>query len=175
MAGILQAVAGALLLAALNTFGDFMWARFALRHRMLLGLVHGAALCLAIGGYLGALRRRLLHGALSGAAIGLAAALCFYALAPLLRMYAMFPAWMALWAGFALLDARGLRRPPASQASGLLRGALAALCSGAAFYAISGIWTRPRPGGPDYLTNFLSWTAAFLPAFLALLARERRA
>jgi hypothetical protein len=163
MTGLIQAVVGALLLAALNTFGDFVWARFIPRHRAVLGLVHGALLCLAIGGYLGALRRRPLRGALAGAGIGFGAALCYYALAPLLRFYAMFPAWMALWAGFALLDARGLAR-----------GVLAALASGAAFYAISGIWTRPQPGGPDYVTHFLSWTAAFLPAFLALLVGGAR-
>jgi hypothetical protein len=177
MAGILQAVAGALLMAALNTFGDWVWAHYGLRHRAALGLAHGALLCLGIGGYLGALRRRALQAALAGAAVGFAAALGFYALAPLLRMYAMFPAWMALWAGFALLQARVLCQPPAGRREALTRGALAAVLSGAAFYAISGIWTRPRPGGPDYVTNFLSWSVAFLPAFVALLAgggRPRR-
>jgi hypothetical protein len=169
MTGLVHAVLGALLLAALNTFGDFVWARFIPRHRAVLGLLHGALLFLALGGYLGALRGRILRGALAGAGVGLAAALCYYALARWLRWYAMFPAWMALWAGFALLDARGLREHRASYASGLLRGGLAALGSGAAFYLISGIWIRPRPGGPDYLEHFLSWTVAFLPGFLALL------
>jgi hypothetical protein len=173
MTSVFQAIAGALLLAAVNTFGDWVWAHYGLRHRAALGLAHGALLCLAIGGFLGALRGRPLRGALSGAGIGFAAALSFYALAPLLRMYAMFPAWMALWAGFALLQARVLRQPPAASREALTRGALAALLSGAAFYAISGIWTRPRPGGPDYVMNFLSWTVAFLPAFLALLAGAR--
>jgi hypothetical protein len=134
-----------------------------------LGLAHGALLCLALGGYLGALRGRALRGALCGAGIGLLAALCYYALARWLRFYAMFPAWMALWAGFALVDARFVRARAAGFGGALLRGLLAALGSGAAFYMISGIWTRPRPGGPDYTVNFLSWTAAFLPGFLALL------
>jgi len=169
MTGLVHAVLGALLLAALNTFGDFVWARFIPRHRAVLGLLHGALLCLALGGYLGALRGRILRGALAGAGIGLLAALCYYALARWLRWYAMFPAWMALWAGFALLDARGLRERGTSYANGLLRGGLAALGSGAAFYFISGIWTRPRPGGPDYVLHFFSWSVAFLPGFLALL------
>jgi hypothetical protein len=40
------------------------------------------------------------------------------------------------------------------------------------FYLISGIWTRPSPGGPDYLVHFLSWSVAFLPGFLALFLTE---
>ena len=46
--------------------------------------------------------------------------------------------------------------------------------TGLAFYAISGIWTRPSPDGPNYVRNFLSWTFAFLPGFAALFARYRR-
>lgn len=172
---LIQAALGALLLGALNTLGDFVWASLGLRHRVVLGLLHGALLFLALGGYLGALRRRALRGALGGAAIGFAAALVFYALARWLRFYAMFPAWMALWAGFALFDARVLREPPAATASALVRGGLAAILSGAAFYAISGIWTKPRPGGPDYVLNLFSWTVAFLPGFLALLLERSSA
>jgi hypothetical protein len=40
--------------------------------------------------------------------------------------------------------------------------------SGAAFYAISDIWTRPSPSGPNYIRHFFSWTIAFLPGFAAL-------
>ena len=174
MAELGRAVLGAVLLAALNTFGDFLWARYVPAHRAVLGLLHGAALCLALGGFLGALRGRLLRGALLGFAIGLLAAACFYALATLMRYAAMFPAWMALWIGFALADARALQAPARGWRSAVGRGALAALGSGAAFYAISGIWTDPRPGGPDYARHFLSWWLAFLPGFVALLGAWRR-
>ena len=56
-----------------------------------------------------------------------------------------------------------------------MRGVLAALTSGLAFYAISGIWTNPAPGGPNYAYNFLCWTIAFLPGFAALLVTGRSA
>jgi len=81
--------------------------------------------------------------------------------------------WMALWIGFALLDARVLQRdvPPREA---LVRGLIAAIGSGIAFYAISGIWTRPRAGGPSYGYNFLCWTVAFLPGFMALLLKKPR-
>jgi hypothetical protein len=50
---------------------------------------------------------------------------------------------------------------------------LAAVGSGLAFWAISGIWTRHEAGGPRYAYNFACWTLAFLPGFLALLLRAR--
>ncbi|HLC40004.1 MAG TPA: hypothetical protein VJO34_00065 [Methylomirabilota bacterium] len=67
--------------------------------------------------------------------------------------------------GFALLEAGA-----AGIKNSLLRGTLAGVASGLAFYAISGIWLDQEPGGPNYVRNFLSWTIAFLPGFLALLA-----
>ena len=104
MAAVIAPVLGALLLAALSTFGDFVWARFVPAHRVGFGLLHGTLLCLAIGLYLGAqARSRPARGALAGAAIGLSAAAGYYALAGPLGHFAMFPLWMALWAGFALL------------------------------------------------------------------------
>jgi hypothetical protein len=83
---------------------------------------------------------------------------------------AMFVAWMALWAAFGLLSGRFLGEPRQAVGTALARGLVAAVGSGLAFYAISGIWTRPAPGGPDYAYHFLCWTGAFLPGFLALLA-----
>jgi hypothetical protein len=158
---------GALLLAALSTLGDYVWARFVPAHRAVFGLAHGTLLLLVLGLYLGLLRRRPVFGALGGAAVGLLAAASFYALARALGSGAMFVSWMALWLGFACLDARLRGRVPAREV--LVRGLLAALGSGMAFYAISGIWTNPAPGGPRYAFHFLCWTVAFLPGFAALL------
>jgi hypothetical protein len=173
MSAAFPAVVGALLLGALNTFGDFVWARFISSHRAVFGLVHGTLLLMAVGLYLGVLRGRPALGALAGAALGLLAAASFYALAPLLGYSAMFVSWMALWLGFAFLDAR--LRDRAAPRETLLRGVLAAIGSGIAFWAISGIWLRPAPGGPRYAYNFACWTVAFLPGFLALLLRARPA
>ena len=169
MSGLQATLAGAVLLAAFSTLGDFVWARFIPRHRAAFGLAHGTLLLLAVGLYLGWLRRRPARGAAAGAVVGLLAAASFYALAPLLGYSAMFASWAALWLGFALLDSR-LRGGGVPASEIVARGLLAAVGSGLAFYAISGIWTRPAPG-PSYAYHFLCWTIAFLPGFGALLLR----
>jgi hypothetical protein len=170
MSGIVASIVGALLLAALSTFGDFVWARFVPAHRAVFGLVHGTLLLLALGLYLGLLRRRPAPGALGGAVVGLLAAASFYALSLFMGYAGMFVSWMAVWIGFAFLDARLRGSAPSREV--LVRGLIAAVFSGLAFYAISGIWTNPAPGGPRYAYHFLCWTFAFLPGFLALLANE---
>jgi hypothetical protein len=173
MSGILASLMGALLMAVVSTTGDFVWAHWIPTHRAAFGLAHGSLLCLALGGYLGALHHRVLRGALGGLAIGFACAAGFYLLYGLLGMSAMFVMWMALWALFGWLNGPGLR-PGTSVRDGLVRGAIAAVTSGLAFYAISGIWTQHAPGGPRYLVNFASWTLAFFAGYLPLLL-ERRA
>jgi hypothetical protein len=170
---MLGAVVAALLLGAMSTAGDAVWALGHVRHRVVYGLLHGAALCLGIGAVIGYRARRLPAGLLAGPLIGLLAAGGFYLLAPFLRLSAMFPMWMLFWFCFAALDAqlRGVfeARPAA------IRGLIAAVASGAAFYAISGIWTRPEPGGPNYAWHFVAWSFAFLPGFLALFVSARSA
>lgn len=172
MNGITPAIIGAVLLGAANTFGDFFWESMNLRHRVAFGLAHGALLLLCLGLYLGILVSRPLAGAIGGVVSGTLAACVFYTLAPAMRLSAMFPAWIALWLMIGVLDGVALRKGRIAPA--LARGAVAAVASGLAFYAIAGIWTRPSPGGPRYLVNFASWTFAFVPGFLALLAGRRR-
>lgn len=162
------ALIAALIMGAASTAGDMLWEGLSLRHRMAYGLVHGALICLLIGGLVGWRSGRMAAGVGAGPVIGLLAAAAFYALAPLLGYSAMFPAWMFFWVCFALLQ-KALRRD-AQWGPALLRGLTASVISGLAFYLISGIWTRPSPGGRNYLYHFLAWSFAFLPGFLALFA-----
>lgn len=166
---LLVALGSAVLLGAVMTAGDFVWAYFNIRHSVTAGVLHGAIMCLCIGGIIGARARRIAVGLLAGPAIGVLAAGAFYALAPTLRWGAMLPAWMLFWICFGILEGRLSSRPLTMAA---LRGVVAAVLSGLAFYAISGIWTKPSPGGPNYVVHFASWSFAFLPGFLALFAHR---
>jgi hypothetical protein len=170
---MVHAVIAALVLGALSTLGDLVWEALQLRHRMINGLIHGAAICLFIGLSVGLREGRVVAGTAAGPLIGLMAAGGFYMLAPWLRWAAMFPMWMMFWLCFALLQWHLSGRHSVREAA--LRGLIGAVLSGLAFWSISGIWTRPSPGGPDYVRHFLSWTFAFLPGFAALFVRRKRA
>ncbi len=157
-------VVGSVGIAAVSTLGDFIWAAGNLRHRPEYGLTHGTLLFLAIGLFLGMLAGRPAAGAMWGAALGVLAAGSFYVLAPMVGYSAMFVVWIAIWLALAVLDVRQV-----GLGAVLGRGAAAAVTSGTAFYAISGIWRPFDPQGWDYAVHFGAWTAAYLPGFGALL------
>ena len=169
--GLTHAIVAALLLAGVMTLGDFIWSVLEVRHKVVHGIAHGAAMCLVLGMVIGWRARRFAAGAAAGPVIGVIASVAFYALAGWLRYWAMLPAWMLFWILFAILQQR--LTPGAPLRTALARGLAAALLSGAAFYAISGIWTNPPPT-PRYGVNFASWAFAFFPGFVALFVGERR-
>ena len=125
-----NAIVGALLIAAISTLGDFMWAGLHLRHRVVYGLTHGALLFLCMGAYVGSLQKKTLTGAVYGAAIGLAAAGSFYVLAPIAGYSVMFFVWAFVWIALAFLVRHILGAPNAP----MLRGIIAMIGSGLGFY-----------------------------------------
>ena len=174
MVGIRPALTGALLIAAVSTCGDLIWAGFELRHRTVYGLAHGLLLFLCMGAYLGSLERNAVRGAVAGSLIGLIAAGSFYVLAPVAGYSVMFAVWAFVWLALAVLTGRILRREtPQSWRESVARGAIAMIGSGAGFYLISGIWRPFDPEGWDYAVHFLSWSIAYLPGFLAILGFGR--
>ena len=88
----------------------------------------------------------------------------------------MFVLWMALWAAFAVAVARGLVAAAAPLGGPRLASAepWPRSRSGLAFYAISGIWTRHRAGGPDYPYNFALLDDRVPARFPALLVRHTK-
>lgn len=165
---MLHALLSSLALAAVMTFGDFAWAALHIRHRAAYGIVHGAIMCLCVGVAIGVRAERKTLAAIAGLVIGVAAAGTYYLLAPTLRVWAMFPAWMLLWLLFALLQ----RQLVKAERMGVTfkRGILAALLSGFAFYLISDIWIH-EAAHRSLAVHFAAWTFAFLPGFAALFAR----
>ena len=172
MTGIRAAITSSLIMAATSTAGDFIWATWISSHRAVYGMVHGILLFVVTGVVLGMPARRPAAGALAGALVGALAAGSFYVLAPFLGFSAMFVSWMGLWLALAVVNAR-LNARSARLPEVAARGAIAAVASGAAFYAISGIWRPFNPVGWDYAVHFAAWTIAFLPGFAALLVTAR--
>ena len=172
MSGIRAAVVGALVMAAASTLGDFIWATWIPAHRGIYGITHGILLFLIAGLVLGMPANRAGAGAIAGALVGALGAGSFYLLAPLLGYSAMFVSWIGLWVALAIAHARlNARRPRMGEVAS--RGALAAVTSGVAFYAISGIWRPFDPSGWDYAVHFAAWTIAYLPGFAALSVHRR--
>jgi hypothetical protein len=197
-----DAIGGALAIAAVSTFGDYLWATVIPHHRPIYGLTHGTLLFLAVGLYLGVLAHKAAIGAVAGGLLGFLAAANFYVLSPILGYSPMFLLYIGVWLGLGLLNGR--MRQPARRTNGrpeflrydrrrtgtpegllplrprggfgevLIRSILAALGSGIGFYAISGIWFPFKPRGWDYAVHFAAWTVAYLPAFAALLVRRDR-
>jgi len=167
-------VLGAAALGAISTLGDLIWALWLPRHQVHWGILHGALLCWFLGLVLGSLaigRRAGWRMGLWELGVGSIAAGSFYLLAPWLGWGAMFVSWMVLWLLTALV-LKHLEKNGESAPMAFGRGALAAVLSGFVFYLISGIWTDPEPGGPNYLVHFGAWSLAFLPGFAALLFRR---
>ena len=177
----IAALTGALLLGALSTLGDFVWANWRVRHFALYGVLHGMAIFLAIGLFLGGRTGAPLLGGVAGVAAGAAAAGSFYLFAPVMGYSAMFASWVLVWIALGFINPWLTVRAAMRQSGGsgsimvkdaMGRGVIAALASGAAFYAVSGMWFPFNPAGWDYAVHFVSWTFAFLPGFTALLWRR---
>jgi hypothetical protein len=154
-------------MASASTVGDFIWAMWIPRHIGIYGMVHGIVLFVVAGLVLGVPAGRPLAGAFSGAIVGALGAASFYLMAPLFGYSAMFASWIAIWMALALVNAR-LNGQRASASGVAARGAIAAVASGIAFYAISGIWDPFDPSGWDFAVHFGAWTIAYLPGFAAL-------
>ena len=165
-----QTVAVAAVLGAASTAGDWIWARWIPDGAVVPGVVHGILLFCLFAVAIGTVRGGRATGRLLATlpAAGLLIAAGFYPAARLLGyLGALLAAWAAMWLAVAALDrwARGGDEPAAGA---LARGVAAALLSGLAFWAVSGMWTAPPPG-PPYGLRFLYWTAAFWPGIAALL------
>lgn len=158
-------IAASLAVAAVSTLGDAVWAHWIPQHRPIYGLLHGSLLFASIGFVLGVIRGAPGSTTLLGMAIGLVAAGSFYVLVPIAGYSVMFLVWSGVWIALAFLS--GPAR--SSHQALVLRGLIAGVGSGLAFYAISGIWQPFNPQGADYVVHFLAWTVAYLPGFAALI------
>ena len=152
-------------MAAVTTAGDYAWFQFGIRHTWQAGVLHGVILLGTLGAFLGLQSGRPGMGAAGGLVAGALGAAAFYAMAPWLGVGAMFAAWSLVWIGLAAFDARVLRREIGSR--WVIRGLVAAIAGGLAFYAVSGVWTQ-HAENPNYGWHFVAWLIAWWPGLAAL-------
>jgi len=158
-----------LVVALVATIGDYIWFEYGVRHKTTAGIVHGAALLLAVGVVLGHAAGALARGSLGGIVAGVAGALAFYAVAGTLGyLGGLIAAWAFMWIVLAAINA-WLRQGVGRVGEWIARGVVAAVASGAAFYFVSGIWTEHAPaGGRNYVWHLVAWTLAWAPGLWAL-------
>lgn len=169
--GIRAVIGTTVATAAVSTLGDFIWATWIPRHRVVYGLTHGTVLFGFIGLTLGYWAGRTGIGGITGAATGFLVAGSFYILSPVVGFGAMFGVWFGMWIALAFLNSRLQRQTRFGPVLG--RGLVAAALSGVTFYMVSGIWMPFDPSGWDYAVHFGYWNLAFLPGFGALLIAGR--
>ena len=180
----MKIVVGILGVALVATLADYTWYTLHVRHSITTGIVHGMVLLTAVGAVLGLDAGRVVKGLPIGALAGMGGALIYYLLVALVdrRTYgAAIPAsWVALWLIVAVLDGRWLRAPERRPWRVIaIRGVLAAVLSGVAFYLVMNtLWGRPPATGRNYFVQFATWVVAWAPGLLALTlgrsAGERR-
>jgi hypothetical protein len=166
---MLTSLIGILVVAAAATMGDYVWYEFGVRHRLWVGVLHGAALLTTVGGAIGAASGRIVAGLPIGTIAGVAGALVYYAVNPVFGRSAMFIAWCTLWIVVAVLDGQLVRRGQRPLAQSLAQGATAAILSGLTFYlVVSGLWGRAPAGGRNYAMQFAMWAIAWAPGIFAI-------
>ena len=170
-------------LGVASSFGDWLWTNYLTDGALLPAIVHGVliflllAMALAWAAGSGAVLRRLV---LTLPLAGLLIAALFYPLAGLTNyVVALLISWVAMWLSLALLQRQALKRQPPGVYETIgrasVRGLLAAVGSGMAFWMISGIWTEPSSEPVNYVFRAAQWAFAFLPGFLALLLFQPKA
>ena len=170
----MRIVVGILGVALVATLADYTWYTLGVRHSMTTGIIHGAVLLTAVGAVLGLDAGRVVKGLPIGALAGVGGALTYYLLIALVdrRTYgsAIPASWVALWLIVAVLDGRWLRAPERRPWRAIaIRGALAAVLSGVAFFMVMNtLWGRPPATGRNYAVQFAAWVVAWAPGLLAL-------
>jgi len=166
----IPAVVGALLMAVLSTAADYVWFLGIPSHQWYSGVIHGAALFLALGGYLGFRKGKVITGALGGLASGIVAAASFYVLAPLGGYNVMVVSWFVLWISLATLQTS--LEGEMSVARGVGRGIVTSIVAGLGFAVVLFELYRgwPPPSFPA-VKHFVAWMIAYFPGLYVLLSK----
>lgn len=176
ISGFGTAIGAAGFLGALSTLGDWVWVRFIPDGAVVPGVVHGMVIFVALALVLGwaAGSRRATWRLLAALPLaGLLIAALFYPLAYAIGyLQALIVTWALMWLTLAVSQ-RWASQSREALSRSMARGLVAALGSGLAFWAISGMWTNSGLAAGNYPLRLSLWTLAFVPGFLALIVVRR--
>jgi hypothetical protein len=158
-----------LVVALVATIGDFIWFEYGVGHTTTAGVTHGAVLLLVVGLVLGHAAGAVARGSLGGIVAGVMGAGAFYAVAGTLGyLGGLIAAWAFMWIVLAAING-WLRGRVRHVGEWLVRGVVAAITGGVAFYLVLGIWSDRAPDeGRNYVWHLVAWTVAWFPGLLAL-------
>lgn len=158
-----------LVVALAATIGDFIWFEYGVGHTTMAGVTHGAVLLLVVGLVLGHAAGAIARGSLGGIVAGVMGAGAFYATFGTLGFTGgLMAAWAFMWVVLAAINA-WLRGRVGHTGEWIVRGAIAAIASGAAFFLVSGIWTdHATETNRNYVWHLVAWTIAWAPGLMAL-------
>jgi hypothetical protein len=164
------ALIGSMLLAVLSTVADYVWFLNIPQHQVSSGMIHGAVLFAALGGYLGWRKGRAVAGVIGGLMSGMLAALSFYALAPIGGYPMMIVSWVLLWIMLAALQTHLDGRLDMPKAIG--RGLVTSIAAGLGFAVVLFQLYRGWPPAEfPVFRHFVAWSMAYLPGLWVLLKR----
>jgi len=164
------ALIGSMLLAVLSTVADYVWFLNLPQHQVSSGMIHGAVLFAALGGYLGWRKARVVAGAIGGLVSGMLAALSFYALAPIGGYSMMLVSWVLLWIMLAALQTHLDGRLDLPTAIG--RGLVTSIAAGLGFAVVLFQLYRGWPPAEfPVFRHFVAWSMAYLPGLYVLLKK----
>ena len=164
------ALIGSLLLAILSTVADYIWFLDIPRHQVLSGSIHGAVLFATLGAYLGWRKGKFAIGLAGGLLSGVAAAMSFYALAPLGGYNMMLVSWLLLWVLLAALQTYLDGRLDIAKALG--RGVITAVVAAIGFaIVLFQLYRAWPPQNFPALTHLAAWAIAYFPGLYVLLRR----
>jgi hypothetical protein len=158
-----------LVVALAATIGDFIWFEYGVGHTTTAGVTHGALLLLVVGLALGQAAGAVARGSLGGIVAGVMGAGAFYATVGALGFTGgLMAAWGFMWIVLAAINA-WLYGRVGKVGEWIVRGGVAAVASGAAFFLVSGIWTGHETDTTrNYVWHLVAWTIAWFPGLMAL-------
>jgi hypothetical protein len=167
---MIESLAAAVLLAAINTIADYISQELKLAAKPVYLFARVMLVCYCTGALVGARAKQFMMGTVGGLMIGALLGAVYHLIAPEDPKVAFALVWLLFWPAFSLLEA--LLEGGRPFATVTLQGVAAAVISGGLFYAMTNAWVNPPGRDPSLWRSLAWWAAAFFPGFIVLFWRR---